>query len=85
MKQKNNFGVWHRCRVCGTVFSDSEELRAHSATHPTPVQQAPVELPLEDPEDIVIPSVLYRDNRPQRQNKTPRVTKTNRFAPSWRS
>jgi hypothetical protein len=32
--KRDGFQVWRRCRRCGTVFSDPEELRLHLTQHP---------------------------------------------------
>lgn len=33
MKRDNVFGVWQRCRACGTVFPSPAELQEHLQTH----------------------------------------------------
>jgi hypothetical protein len=33
MKRNNIFGVWHRCRICGTVFAGKFELHEHMSVH----------------------------------------------------
>ena len=42
MKRNNFFGVWHRCSICGTIFSDKIELREHLETH-RPAPRVPLD------------------------------------------
>ncbi len=40
MKRNNLFGVWQRCRVCGSVFPERAELQEHMASHPIKQKQS---------------------------------------------
>lgn len=33
VKRQFPWGLWHRCRHCGTVFNSKEELHEHLGTH----------------------------------------------------
>lgn len=41
MKRNSVFGVWQRCRVCGSIFAERPELQEHLATHGTRLNQPP--------------------------------------------
>lgn len=43
MKRNNPFGLWQRCRVCGTIFPDRAELRTHLEKHAAEQPEAEAE------------------------------------------
>lgn len=53
VKRQFPWGLWHRCRHCGTVFNSKEELHEHLGTHnfnrnnTSPSQSSNAELPQE--------------------------------------
>lgn len=61
MKRDNRFGVWQRCRACGTIFPGKTELQEHLATHPRkPVENTEPEYTLDEPQ----PQFPQPRNRP---------------------
>jgi hypothetical protein len=65
MKRNNVFGVWHRCRSCGSIFPERAELQAHLASHGVRTNEpAPRELEddflLDDRQDANTYSTIYQ-------------------------
>lgn len=70
MKRNNPFGLWQRCRVCGTVFQDRAELRAHQETHAaqqpeTDTEQPPADILWDEPQDAIDFSKVSQPSRVQ--------------------
>lgn len=69
MKRNNPFGLWQRCRTCGTVFPDRAELRAHLETHAVQQQETVPEpdadMLWDEPQDAITYTTLYPPSRVQ--------------------
>lgn len=64
IKRQSPWGLWHRCKQCGTLFSDKQELREHLTTHKFNRPTVPARPGSVEPMDDHAPAHPYREPQP---------------------